>query len=320
MFRLTLTGIMLILLIVSRVEGGLTVVIATIIVGSVVAGDRFLLAATALWTGRPSADVLDIYSKLSSDEATRTAIQPPQSDPTIQLEAIARRLAEKAEMGSETEISERFALVLQQEYVEQLAGQVRELEIDTPLSELSLGGDSWRSFAETFGEFPAFQDDMVSLRRLGIATFQANEFANAELTNLGSKVYEQLDIRITGPEELPRQEVSDSDDTMIADLDIDSTTRVRFEKFSNKWFRFEMDSPSALLIETQDSDTNIDPELLLYLGSDLMTEVARNDDSRGLESRIEETLQAGEYLIEIRNFNSHQAGSTFLSVRRVEEE
>ena len=314
---LVLTGIMAILLIMSRVESSFTVGISILIIGTVVASDRFMLAATALIGGESAKDVTLLLRAYKSNERLTNLIQSNE----ITIETLAQHITDKISASpSMTDASPPAAieLVLQQASIREVADQVRVLDVETPLDDLVAGGAQWRNFVDRYRDITPFQEDMFTLKRLGLADFPESQFARAAPTDIGKAVNEFLESReeLGKPsDELRDRELQDENDPAITLIDVGTQTEIRFADYWNQWFKFELSRQSTLEIRTKNSSIGTDPLLRIYRASNLKEPLDQNDDlsSDNLESRINRPLSAGLYLVEVINLD-RQAGYTTISI------
>ena len=99
-----LTAVLTIMLMIARVKGGASTAIATLIVGSLVAGERVVIAAAALWSGGSAQDVAALYRSVDSQASNVPA----------EVSRIASRVSEEVSQSGDS--AETVAKLIEAEF------------------------------------------------------------------------------------------------------------------------------------------------------------------------------------------------------------
>lgn len=294
---LLIVGVLAVLQIVLRTKAGFPLSVAVLIIGTVVAGDRFMLAVTALLRGQPgqSSDtmkfVTDLYGK-------STATDP------IDTQRLAREMVDrlKAVQGNPEAATQVAEQLIDETRISAAVSRVNDAGARTPLSELARGGPGWQDFVERYSKEPFFQTHMEVLRTLGLVEFSDKQFAAARITSLGKRVAQSIDERpvlSSMSQPLPSLSISGPTDSLVTELD-NKPAIVRFEKYRDAWYRFTVNGPADYELLTSRSGTSDIDTVLTLFRSDGKTQIARDDDSgSGLFSKIARRLDPGVYLVKV---------------------
>ena len=188
------------------------------------------------------------------------------------------------------EISKEIDQAITNEEVERLAFRVAGQGADYPLEEVAAGRTS-RLANEHAGE-NYFDRDMGFLLRQGLIEANDSDYRDATITELGSRVAEELAGSSTLPVEPPP----------LASMErVPIGQRTRVGVIEPEWFRIEVEQAGTYQIDA--ISINGDPTLALY-GAD-GSRLAYDDDGGDSlwSSRIEYSLSLGSYAVELSNFS-----------------
>jgi hypothetical protein len=305
---LLLIGVCAILLIVLRTTHAFAISVAVLIIGTVVAGDRFMLAVTALLKGNTPESmkfVTDLYVTAAS------ATKPPDpQDLALRITAISR------DANSPDEARKEVTKVLAEAQARSLIAQIRSASPNatTPLERLIEGGDRWQSFVSTFKSSDGFKSDMNLLRRLQIVIFPEEKYEDARLTEIGQQLRPYLRSARVAPDRLPAgPDISNPNDSRVVSLDLGKRKLLSFTTTSRVFARFHVEQEDRYVIETSDEGLGI-TDTVIILKDSSGKKIAQDDDGgEGLCSKLNEQLKKGDYLIEVQNFDEIR-GEFYLTV------
>ena len=304
-------GVLAILIVILRTENALAITMAVLIIGTVVAGERFLISVTAL-LGRTSEEGRKFVGDLYRNQGS-------QSRSSVDEEALARLIIERIQQSEKPAGTELVvADVIRQARVQQLADRVRDESASTPL--LRLANDSWPDFLNAFRHNPSFRDDMNVLRDLELITFTGLNFENTTFTDLGRQVMDALNKSSFDRTVFAERLESDGPIETISDARFRKITPgtsfvdVVFLDKSDKWFKFAVARRGKFKITTEISDKNLPLDTTLTLYDSEKSIIAENDDNaEDLFSEIIMNLDEGDYFIRVSSLDG-LAGEVWLFV------
>jgi hypothetical protein len=301
---LVLLGVFSIVIIITRTESAFALGMSVLIIGTVVAGERFLLFGAAVLRGDP--DIVDQTRSVYEDE------RYPDEPGEIQNKRLRRVLAEQTDLTDEDldTLVRRLEADLQAQDLRPVVERIRGQGTETVLTALFEGGASWRNFLEQFGQEGYFRSDMQVLRDEGLVSFDADRYGAAALTPLGQRVAQQLVeeeaewIRPAGSIALPEAPVpSGPNDATTPRLEIPTTTTIDLVDYQDRWFRLRLDEAGEIALETRrgDAPERVDTTLTVY--DEAMERIARDDDGgSGLYSRVVLDLEPGTYFVQAATY------------------
>ena len=306
---LLLVGVLVILLIVIRTTQGFSLSVAILIVGTVVAGDRFILAITALLRG-DSVRTMEFVTDIYGASLSKTADQPDRKELAKTIVSLIQK-TKKPEKATQT-----VEKMIELAEVERLANVVRENGAIPPLKNLKKGGHEWRNFVSRFKDKERFMKDMDDLKHLNLIEFSNKNYALANITNLGKEVAEFLDRSQTTLRRhlLPHgPKIENIEDPSVKELVVDApSTEGEFSDSSTNWFRIKIDKEAEYVIQTEPTMkmSFVDTAITLY-DADLSESLADNDDGddsdSSLFSKIAIKLAPGVYGLEVTNLVRQKA-------------
>lgn len=295
---LLLVGVMAILMIVLRTTQGFTLSVAVLIIGTVVAGDRFMLAITALLKGE-SEQTIGLVNDLYGNKPLRTRVQENPTD-------IAERIVELVEKSDKPEIA--VEKVIKSVQLDDLANEVSNEGANTPLEYLASGGEIWTNWASEFVENTFFKEDMRFLRDNELATFTGNNFLSAEITSLGINIVTRVKPSRNAFFSLPRgNEIDQIEESEFVQLTLDSPIISNFKSSDKNWFEFDISKSGKYVITTKSSNFRTVDTLMKLYAADKLTVIAEDDDSGDdLFSEISSSLEQGKYYLQISSIFSRE--------------
>lgn len=300
-----LLGLGIVLWVISKAEGGIVLTLSILLVGTVVAEDRLLLAAAALLSGEAEA-ALNIYEQRRSITADSLALTPAASSQTV-----------LAGLPGVSEVSaDQVSKIIDRARVVDTANQI--IDYSAPLDSLYTGGREWREFASEYQEYEAFQEDMRGLRNAGVAVFEGENYASAQITQLGIQVY-QYQQELLAVEDVPLEGGATTEKGALV-LD---GIRLQGDLLPNETHVYSLAilEAGAYVIETDLPLDSSVPSADTYI--DLVDQsgnfVDSNDDKIQGDrmSRIYITLEPGNYSIRVTDFFGN-LGAYLISARRDE--
>ncbi|MEN6427086.1 MAG: hypothetical protein ABFE13_17160 [Phycisphaerales bacterium] len=314
---LLVMGVVAILLIVLRTTHGFTLSVAVLIIGTVVAGDRFMLAVTALLRGEPK-ESMTFVKDLYVEHATHS-IQ------TVDPNQVARLIVDlMGEKGKPEQATTVVAGVLERARIAELVREVQREGAETPLRWLKRNDEDWAERVREYREYPEFLQDVECLRRLGLISYSGSRLEDARLTSSGQQVLRYLDeepglLLRSAVARLPSKRVAGPNDPVIRLLTPDSPPlQGRFVDTCDDWFRLDVRSHGGYRIETSQADLGpaVDTVLSL-LRPDLETQIAEDDDGAAdMFSRLEVHLDPGTYFLRVSSFNGTPGGYSLVVTSR----
>jgi len=297
-----------------------------LIIGTVVAGDRFLLSITALLTnqgGEGSTFVRDFYA---DDPATVFDAAADTQERTALAEEIVRAIAATQAKDQ----SEEAAVLVVEDFigraqVAQLAEEVTLRNAQQPLLRLYQSSEAFAQFAaDNFGN-PVLQEQMVYLRQLGLMDYLASDLTDASLTDIGFQVAAALarPFEIAEPVATfamlsPQDALAAQDPTTFPVLAIGTDPvlqPISWGAGEDMFVSLDISGEDFYVIEVIDpAEEGLDTIMDLYT-QDGTVVTSDDDGGEGVLSRILERLEAGTYYLRIAGF-SGQAGTAALSIQR----
>ena len=318
---LLMTGVLITAFLVVRTENALAISISVLIIGTVVAGDRFLLSITALLTDNAGAGdfVTEIYQ--SGLNAT-TPLADPEQTQNIAEDIVARILEAQQKGGEEAAVSVAASYISQAE-VSRIAEEVSALGYSETLRRIYNTPALFVADLPAISANASFQRSMATLRQFGLISFPGTDYASVVVTEQGGQVAEALNLPfevapvVVEAEPTPSDALADLDLSVIPEVVVQNTERVvplEWEDGTGTWLLVTLEDKSFVVMETSDEKTGVDPILTLY---DMNKEFVAGDDDGGedLNSRIVAELEAGTYLLSIADLRG-QGGYLALTVRR----
>ena len=327
-------GVSTITYIALRTERASVIAMTILIIGTVVAGDRFILSLTALLRNadKDQLALVTSYNKASSrSEAIRSgASQSAAFDPMAaaaakqlreaEIETLVERLLEEAgddpTRAAESISATLASRLVAEQSIAQLASSLGA-EI-APLESLASGGSEWRVFVTDFQDLDFFHADMTTLRELDLITFEGRDYANAQITLTGREVLEFSGLGDPVATSLgfdeglklgPEFSELNIDTLPIIAFDATETEQlVIFDEFENRWFRLDLANSQRVRIATESlSKAIVDPTLMIR---NQEVELAFNDDSEDLDALLDIELEAGAYFIRVQMLTGEFAETT----------
>jgi hypothetical protein len=314
---LLLFGVLAILLIISRTTQGFAISVAVLLIGTVVAGDRFMLAATALLKGN-TPETMTFVTHLYAQESS--LLRPED------IKTVASQVQAAINASGDNPAGARKAVeqVLESAQLRELAGRVTEAGATTPFQKVAAGGTAWVDFVREYQSRDYFQRHMTILRDIGVINFSADDYRSATLSAVGTQVVSVLRESpdsfspISKPRLPQGPELSDPNDPAIANLRIGMSESAQFLKSDRNWFRFVVTESAKYRIETSASPTGgsfLDTFIVLR-DATLKQKIGEDDDSgEDFFSKLERPLMPGTYFLEVRERDATQGSYTVLVSR-----
>lgn len=188
---LLLFGVIAIVLIVVILQKGFALGVALVIIGTVVASEKFILTITSILRAEPKevTEILKGYGQQPN---------PPQDVAKVVSEAINKELG-----GIKPEERKRIERILTTAELERIRVSLGQATI--PLGNLVKGGKIYQDFLRQFQDAPYFQKDMALLQREGLITCPGKDLPACKATDLGHQVA-SLDKQIVLPQTLIKSE------------------------------------------------------------------------------------------------------------------
>lgn len=309
---LLLIGVFSILIIVLRTKSAFAISVSILIIGTVVAGDRFILAIATILKGGPTQESMNFVKDLYGSAVTPAA-QP------IDNEALASRITTIVKEKTPAAAELALTRVLGAAEAQSILNQIRLAGAETPFRELATGGESWLQFVRQYEEQSYFQKHMDILRATNVVTFVDQNFAEAELTAIGRQVKDQLDeAHPANRASLPDgPALSGINDPRLVPLEVGSRRIGKFEQYSRVFFKFTAPESASYVIETGESDSSVPDTVITLMNSDL-SELGKDDDGgEGLFSRLERSLDSASYVIEVSSLGG-ESGEFSILVQKAE--
>ncbi|WP_159086924.1 hypothetical protein [Loktanella sp. Alg231-35] len=320
---LLLTGVIITAFLVVRIENALAISISVLIIGTVVAGDRFLLSITALLTdngGEAGTFVRDIYASQPNGQFTSL------SDPG-NLETFAAEIVRAIEETQSKELGEDAAVGVVQEYisrarVSQLASDVTSNGAQQPMLVLLRPTDDAAAFFQLNQANGVLRDQMLYLRQNGLVSFSLLDYSDAALTEIGLEVATALNR----PFEVIETPIV-VEDPMIEDffdtIDPDNLETIALGtqevavplEWTDQagWFiALDVSERDIFVFETTDpGPADLDTILTLFTNEGEVLDI-NDDDGTNALSRVTAELDVGRYVLNVREFGG---GGGRVSVR-----
>ena len=299
---LLLVGVAAILTIVVRTSQGFSLSVAVIIIGTVVAGDRFMLAITALLKGDPEHTTKFVSDLYGSSESLASEL--------VDHDKLAQTIVDLLEEKSikPEQATSVVARVLDRAEAVEIAERIREAGAATPFRHLIEGGNEWQDFAGTYEHSSFFQEHMDILSSLGVATFEEGAYGDARLTARGQEVapfLQPFDSSAIVREVLPLgPDLTDHPPPEVQELTMGTMNVGEFSTSSRNWFQFAVDDAGEYVVKTTEieGETFVDTVVIL-LASDKSTVVKQDDDSgSGFFSKLQAQLEPGLFYLEVKRF------------------
>ncbi len=323
---LLLTGVLITAFLVVRIENAFAISISVLIIGTVVAGDRFLLSITALLTsnsGEGGTLVRDIYADVPGNVFNGTANLEER-------QALAEEIVRAITATQDKDQGEEAAVQVVENFigraqVAQLAGEVASRAAQQPLLRLYESNEAFALFAASNFGNPLLQEQMVYLRGIGLVEFLSSDLTDAELTRTGFEVAAALARPFEIVESSFGLEVVNAPDALAA-ADRDSfevfgisdtnvAQPITWDAGDGLFITLDVDEADFYVIEITDAaegslDTVI--ELLTEEGEILATD---DDGGTDLLSKLVRRLDAGRYYLRVVGYLG-EPGTAALTIQR----
>ena len=277
------SGVLAILLIVSRTNTSLTLAMAVLIIGTVVAGERFIIGLAGLFTDK-------------AEEATSILAGLPNPRGSETLQQTTRVVAEATE-GASRETRESI--------VTKLSEEVSSAGRDFLFAVLQEDG---LVFTEDEA-WPGLLDEIDSLRARGLLAVRTNgNRYDVFITDAGVQFTTMSFFTLDVSSELPEDRsgfVSLSENSPIADT---------FDTAPAVWYELNLDGAASVILETTlISEPVPDTTITVYTPDGIA--IDSNDDfDETLFSRLELPLTAGQYYVRVLSLTRRRNDSFGLSV------
>lgn len=311
-------GVATILIIMLRTENAIAVSASVIIVGTVVASDRFILTGTCIVYGK---DLEECTEAVGSYDSV-SSIDRKSAGEFSEEELIAIQRIIELEMGTKASEGDRTSTIIQNVVgsarLERLTNEVRELGASTPLQRLNEGQDAWDEFARNFGGQQFFIDDMESLERLGLVELPGKDVKNASITDSGRSVAEKLSespfLRAVEDALVPDgPSLEEAAELELDGFSLENSPLAIEWKTRKVWLKLDILQKGTYTIETSESGSS-DPALTLY-DYELSQLDEADDEAGGFNALMEIELNVGNYLLLVENLDAFE-GSTRVTLEQ----
>ncbi|MEL6684869.1 MAG: hypothetical protein AAFN63_18705 [Pseudomonadota bacterium] len=322
---LLLAGVLITAFLVVRIENALAISISVLIIGTVVAGDRFLLSITALLTnndGDGGQFVREFYAGQPGEQLVN--LTNPES-----IQQLTDQLLQAIEVSQEKDDPAAAAVVVEdyitRARVSQIAADVTNFNAQQPLLVLLRSSADAAAFFLANQANPVLRENMLFLRSNGLVFFTRPDYADARLTDMGTEVARALNRPFEVIEPVVVIEESPEPTQLFQDLDLDALARVdvgqgevitplEWDVPQGEFVALEILTDDIFIIETTDPGP-VGLDTVIDLLNDQGESVKQDDDGGddGLSRMIVE-LAMGTYYLNVRSF-SGDAGRVALSIR-----
>lgn len=183
---LVLFGITMILLLLLHSQkmsttGGVGLIVALGLVGTIIAREDFIIRIMHMWRGQPAA--LGEYLQASGAEIRPLATRDIKNE-------VIEIVRQELQVPLKPETEKRIEKAVEQAEIERLTDKVRVVPDFVLLDIAREGKDAARRLVDQYGQNETFRADMRLLQSTGVITCEGNNLATCEITPLGKRVSE----------------------------------------------------------------------------------------------------------------------------------